>query len=206
MSGRLQRPLDGLIAAVAVAAVSMLAGCGGSGDEQGAATTEQAGGVALPQQRIGDLGAAAKAAGCELKSPEVEGDAHEAKAFTAADYKTNPPTSGTHTPDWYEDGIYEPGDAPEIGMTVHTLEHGRIDVQYRKGTSAETIRQLEALIVEQEGGYHMLLFQNETDMPYEVAATAWGQLLGCKTMSDKVFDALRAFRAEYVDKGPEAVP
>ena len=91
-------------------------------------------------------------------------------------------------------------------MTVHTLEHGRIDVQYRKGTPAATIQKLEALLAEQSGGYHMLLFENETEMPYEVAATAWGQLLGCKRMSDDVFDALRTFRMEYVDKGPEAVP
>ena len=43
-------------------------------------------------------------------------------------------------------------------------------------------------------------------MPYEVAATAWGHLLGCPKMNDEVFDALRAFRKDYVDKGPEKVP
>ncbi len=42
-------------------------------------------------------------------------------------------------------------------------------------------------------------------MPYAVAATAWTQMLGCRQMNDKVFDALRAFRARYVDKGPELV-
>ncbi len=43
-------------------------------------------------------------------------------------------------------------------------------------------------------------------MPYEVAATAWGHLLGCPKMNDEVFDALRAFFKDYVDKGPEKVP
>jgi hypothetical protein len=43
-------------------------------------------------------------------------------------------------------------------------------------------------------------------MPYAVAATAWGQLLGCKTMTPKVYDALRTFRERYIDKGPEQVP
>jgi hypothetical protein len=52
----------------------------------------------------------------------------------------------------------------------------------------------------------MLLFENTTHMPYAVAATAWGHLLGCPQMNDRVFDALRTFRAAYIDKGPEIVP
>jgi hypothetical protein len=43
-------------------------------------------------------------------------------------------------------------------------------------------------------------------MPYEIAATAWGHLLGCPGMNDEVYDALRAFTGDYVDKGPETVP
>jgi len=195
----------GLVGAVAVALVVGIGGAGG-GNDDGSPTQANAGEVTLPEQQTGDLKAAAKTAGCEVKSPKIEGATHETKTFTAADYKTNPPTSGNHTPDWYEDGIYTPGNAPDIGKTVHTLEHGRIDVQYRKDTPAETITKLEALVAEQNAGYHMLLYENETGMPYEVAATAWGQLLGCKRMSDDVFDALRTFRAEYIDKGPEAVP
>jgi hypothetical protein len=55
-------------------------------------------------------------------------------------------------------------------------------------------------------GYHTLLFENNTNMPYAVAATGWTQMLGCKTMNPKVFDAIRAFRARYTDKGPEFIP
>ena len=50
------------------------------------------------------------------------------------------------------------------------------------------------------------MYENVTDMPYEVAATAWTQLLGCKTLNDRTFDALRAFGDRYVDEGPERVP
>ena len=99
----------------------------------------------LPEQKTGDLKAAAKAAGCELANPEIEGSTHEDKEFKASDYKTNPPTSGNHNPDWYEDGIYNAGDTPKLGMLVHTLEHGRIDVQYKEGTSADDVAKLEAL-------------------------------------------------------------
>jgi hypothetical protein len=89
---------------------------------------------------------------------------------------------------------------------VHTLEHGRIDVQYKPGTPEADVTKLEALLAESEGGYHMLLFQNETGMDAQVAATAWGHSVTCPRISDDVFDVLRTFRAAYIDKGPEAVP
>ena len=53
-----------------------------------------------------------------------------------------------------------------------------------------------------DGGYHLLLFENGTNMPFAVAATAWDHQLGCPTMNPQVFDAIRAFRDEYIDKGP----
>ena len=92
-------------------------------------------------------------------------------------------------------------------MLVHTLEHGRIDIQYKKGTPARsTVARLEALVAEQNEGYHMLLYENTTDMDAAVAATAWTHSLSCPSMNDKVFDAIRTFRARYIDKGPEKVP
>ena len=51
----------------------------------------------------------------------------------------------------------------------------------------------------------MLLYQNPTKMPYQVAATAWDQLLGCEELNDKTWDALRTFRDRYIDKAPEKV-
>jgi len=177
-----------------------------SGGAASAATPTPSAVPDLPAVKIRTLPAAAKAAGCTLQSPPDQGVAHEAREFTEADYNSNPPTSGTHFPSWYEDGVYAPGDTPELGRLVHSLEHGRIEIQYKPGTSPDTVGQLEKLVDELDSGYHILLFENATKMPYEVAATAWGHLLGCPTMNDKVFDALRAFRKDYVDKGPEKVP
>ena len=189
-------------------AVALAAGTFSDDDAEGErpAQAGDALAVALPEQRIGDLGAAAEAAGCTVRSPPLEEPRHEDRVFDASDYKSNPPTSGVHNPVWYEDGIYEPGTAPDLGMQIHTLEHGRINVQYRPGTPRETIAQLEALLAEQSDGYHMLLYENVTDMEYAVAATAWGRSVGCATMSDEVFDVLRTFRAAHIDKGPESVP
>ena len=190
------------VAAVVVAIVVAVGGGGGEGAAQPASTTAS---VSLPKPEIGDYKEAAKAAGCKLSSPAIEGSNHEDRTFTAADYKTNPPTSGNHNPQWYEDGVYNPGDVPKLGEVIHTLEHGRIDVQYRKGASKQLTDQLEALVAENQG-YHMLMYENTTGMPSEVAATAWGHSLTCATMNPKVFDALRTFRDQYLDKGPETVP
>jgi hypothetical protein len=205
---RLQLVGGGVLAVAAIAAIVIaIAAAGGGGDEQEAsAPSDASAAVKLPEQQSSDLQAAAKAAGCTLSNPEFEGAGHEEKDFTPSDYKTNPPTSGTHFPEWYDDGVYAPGTTDNLGMLVHTLEHGRINVQYKKGTPAATVDQLEALLAEQNDGYHMLLYENTTGMKPQIAATAWTHSLTCDKMNDKVFDAIRTFRARYIDKGPETVP
>jgi len=207
---RLQYVFGGLLALAAVGgivAVLALGVLGGddSGPGKPASAGDAAANVKLPEQKTGDMKAAAEAAGCKLENPEIEGSTHETKTFKASDYKTNPPTSGNHNPDWYEDGIYAAGDTPKLGMLVHTLEHGRIDVQYKEGTSEADVAKLEAFLGETDG-YHMLLFQNTTGMDAAVAATAWGHSLTCAKLDDTTFDALRTFRTTYIDKGPESVP
>jgi hypothetical protein len=200
----------GSLAVVAVAATVgaalALTGDGSSHPSDPQATTARSDLPRLPAQREGDWRKAAEAAGCKLTNARYEGAGHAEKQFKSSDYKTNPPTSGQHFPRWYEDGTYLPGDTPELGQLVHTLEHGRINIQYRKGSPAALTRKLEALVVEQNDGYHLLLHENATDMPYEVAATAWTQMLGCERYTDKALDAMRTFAARYIDKGPERVP
>jgi Protein of unknown function (DUF3105) len=195
-----------VVAAIGVFAFGGGGGDGGDGGGDGPSQASSTSDVNLPEQQTSDMADAAKAAGCKLTNPAYEGNTHSTKEFAASDYKTNPPTSGAHNPEWYEDGVYEPGTTPELGKLVHPLEHGRIEVQYKKGTPEQTVRQLEALLAEQSDGYHMLLFENTTNMDAAVAATAWTHSLTCAEMNDKVFDAIRTFRARYIDKGPEKVP
>jgi hypothetical protein len=208
---RLQMVFGGILALVLIVGVgyAIVSGGGGNGEEEATEAGQPATPAAnaeLPEPSgEKDPAVAAKAAGCELIHAKYEGAGHEERTFKASDYQTNPPTSGAHFPEWYDDGVYKPGETSELGKTVHTLEHGRINVQYRKGTDATTVKQLEAFLAEKTG-YHLLLYENGTNMPYAVAATAWTQLLGCNEMNDKVFDALRAFYDRYVDKGPEQVP
>src|SRR3954453_9638682 len=176
-----------LIAGIAV--VVLISTGGGSGGGGGPAKASQTSSVKLPAQATSDMAKAAKAAGCTLNNPAYEGANHEDRKFKPSDYKTNPPTSGNHTPDWYEDVIYAPGDTPELGKLVHPLEHGRIEIQYKAGTPATTIARLGTLYNEMDGGHRLLMFENTTNMPYAVAATAWNNQLGCPTMNPKVFDA-----------------
>jgi hypothetical protein len=204
---RLQLAFGGVLALALVAGLVAvaIAALGGSDDSGGKQADGASSNVKLPIQQVSDIQEAAKAAGCTLANPPFEGQNHAQKTFKASDYKSNPPTSGDHTPDWYEDGIYAPGDTPNLGKTVHPLEHGRIEVQYKPGTPTKTVDQLEALLAENDDGYHMLLFENATGMTAQVAATAWTHSLACPAMNDKVFDAIRTFRARYIDKGPEKV-
>jgi hypothetical protein len=204
---RMQLAFGGLlvVAAIAGIVVAVLVSTGSGADAGPKQASDSASAAKLPEQQISDIKEAAAAAGCTLNNPPHEGANHQEKDFKPSDYKTNPPTSGDHTPDWYEDGIYTPGSVPELGKLVHTLEHGRINVQYKPGTPKETVAQLEALLAESEEGYHMLLFENTTGMKAAVAATAWTHSVTCPEMNDKVFDALRTFRTRYIDKGPERV-
>jgi hypothetical protein len=204
---RMQLAFGGALALAVIAGIVVVVLISTGGGSDGPAQAKNtAANVKLPQQQTSDVKAAAKAAGCTLTNPPYEGNTHQQKDFKPSDYKTNPPTSGNHTPDWYDDGIYNPGDTPNLGKTVHPLEHGRIEIQYKPGTPKKVVDQLEAVLAENDDGYHMLLFQNGTGMTPQIAATAWTHALACPQMNDKVFDALRTFRARYIDKGPERVP
>jgi len=172
----------------------------------GNASTNASSEVTLPARKIENLEEAAKAAGCTLKTYPIEGATH---VTTAVKYKTNPPTSGNHNPTPAEDGVYDPGNTPEKEHYVHSLEHGRIQFQYAKGSPQQTINTLVALYNEPingSPGYHAMVFENNTEMPAKVAAVAWGQLLTCDQLDDAAIDAFRAFRERYTDKGPEFIP
>lgn len=47
---------------------------------------------------------------------------------TEVEYKTNPPTSGKHYPDWIRAGIYQ--DPQDDRYLVHSLEHGYVILSY----------------------------------------------------------------------------
>lgn len=161
-------------------------------------------GTPPPPLAQGDLDAAASEAGCDLRLdlPD-EGAQHLGEDDEPPDYGTNPPTSGSHidNPLQQADGAYS--EFVEPVYWVHSLEHGRIAVQY--DPDLPEAEQLEIKGVFDESPEGMLLFPNP-EMPYEVAATAWTELLGCERYEGAAtLDAIRDFRDIYRGQGPEAV-
>ena len=197
---RLVQIIGGVVLGAAIVAAVVLVLAGGGGDEPD----------------TGDLKATAAAAGCELKTFPNEGQEHVTKNLTPADFKTNPPTSGNHNVTPAQDGLYAPGNEPEIQNWVHTLEHGRILFQYKPDSPRPRIAQLQKLydapVADRQfdevpaNGYHSVLKQNNSKMPFAIAAVAWRNYLGCKTYSPKAIDAMRDFREVYVDTAPEQIP
>ncbi|HYI81147.1 MAG TPA: DUF3105 domain-containing protein [Thermoleophilaceae bacterium] len=204
--------VGGAIVLVAViVAVALLAG-GGSGGSSSASSDVLPDGGSVPEVKDDvDVAAAAKAAGCELKSFPAKSREHLADLAQTVKYGSKPPTSGEHYQVPAEDGAYE--DPPDIKELVHTLEHGRIIVWFKKGLPADQRAALKAFY--DEDTYQMVLVPDTSGMTYAVAATAWnrdpqpngtGQLLGCAKFNDDVFTAIESFKDENRSRGPEPVP
>ncbi len=184
---------------------------GGGGGNRSSDSNVLPDGGEVPAQQVDDLDDAVEAAGCTVTSKRARSREHTEDPQEQIVYPSNPPTSGKHFAAPADDGAYEA--APDVKELVHTLEHGRVIIWFKKSLPEEARANLQALFDEDD--YHMVLVPNETDMPVEVAASAWtidpqpngtGRLLGCPNHGPKVFDALRAFRDEYRDNGPENVP
>ena len=158
--------------------------------------------AAIPAQQVTDLDRAVRLAGAKRISHDFAFGINEHTDGPVV-YPTNPPTNGPHAFTWTQDGQYAGEPAPPTGQVVHAQEHGRIVIQYRPGLPARKLAQLVALY--EELPEHVLLVENATEMPCEVAATAWGQGVLCPRLNDRSFDALRAFRDEFRDRGPESV-
>jgi hypothetical protein len=142
--------------------------------------------------KVTNLQAAAKKASCEVRlGLEDEGNAHIAPDSKTPDYKTSPPTSGNHVDPPYQqaDGAY--AEMPAEIDIVHSLEHGRLEIQYAPDLPEKDQLALKGLYETMYGA--TLLFPND-NMPYEVAATTWTNMLACPSYKGAAtLDAIRAF-------------
>lgn len=161
------------------------------GSTNGVSPDERAG-VVPAAARTTNLEAAAKAAGCKLELKlRDEGHEHIPAGSDPPEYETVPPTSGPHVEPPYQqaDGAYT--ETPAEIDYVHSLEHGRLEIQYSPDLPEQAQLELKGLYDTMYGA--ALLFPNE-DMPYAVAATTWTNILGCpKYEGAKTLDAIRAF-------------
>jgi Protein of unknown function (DUF3105) len=213
--------LAGAVVAGLVVVIASGVGGGASGDlpeEANIATevghwegTEPDGreGTAPPELQQADLEVAARAAGCDLRLDLPDEGAEHATGEDPSfqEYDTNPPTSGSHF------GSNEPGagamadgaylEPPPLGRTIHSMEHSRVEIQYSPELPEQDQLLIKGIFDEDPRG--MLLFPNP-DMPYQLAVTAWTNLVGCKEFDERAVDVIRDFRDTFRGQGPEAVP
>jgi hypothetical protein len=199
------------IVSIVVLAIAVLVFVLASGDSEGGAAEGEAhinlnasigstngvepdsrAGTPPPAVRVSNLAAAAKQAGCILRLHlKDEGHEHIPVGSPPPDYKTNPPTSGPHVEPPYQqaDGAY--AETPAEIDYVHSLEHGRLEIQYSPKLPEANQLALKGLYDTMYGA--TLLFPNGK-MPYAVAATTWTNLLGCPAYRGaSTLDAIRAF-------------
>ncbi len=207
-----------LAAAAVIAVVAALALGGGGGDGSGGEANANIlpSGGSVPKQKTSNLKDAAKAAECKLQSYVVNVGAtteerHTSDIHAHIKYQSNPPAGGKHYQVPAQDGAYTT--APPDITVVHSEEHGRVVIWFKPGLPERTRADLKALF-DEEQGYQMLLVPRK-NMPYAVAATAWGRdpdprgtgyTLGCTSARAPMYDALRAFIDEHRGRGPEVVP
>lgn len=166
----------------------------GSGSTNGVTPDGRTGTPPSPV-KVADLKSAARQAGCQLRlGLKDEGHEHIPPGSKTPAYETAPPTSGPHVEPPYQqaDGAYS--QMPKEIDFVHSLEHGRLEIQYSPKLSEKDQLALKGLYDTMYAG--TLLFPNEK-MPYQVAATAWTNLIGCKTYKGSITDdAIRDFGKE----------
>lgn len=150
----------------------------------------------------GGLEAAAKAAGCLLREglPE-EGREHFGPDDPVPDYGTVPPTSGDHIapPLQQADGAW--ADPAQPANVVHSLEHGRVAIQYDPNLPEAAQLELKGLY---DSVYSASLLFPNPDMPYAAAATSWRNLIGCpEWQGQRTLDAIFAFGQAHWGDAPE---
>jgi hypothetical protein len=158
-------------------------------------------GTVPPEPQQGDPEAASKEAGCELETGLPE-EGREHVTDKSVDYETDPPTSGNHNPEQQADGAY--AQMPDPLNFVHSLEHGRVEIQYSPDLSEAEQLELKGVFDESPEG---VLFFPNPEMDAAVAVAAWTNLLTCDAYEGApTLDAVRAFRDVYRGQGPENVP
>lgn len=201
----------GLVAVAVVVAVGVLGGGGGGDSAASGDVLPDGGNYAEPRDDV-PVAAAARAAGCEVESFPADSREHVADLDEEIEYESKPPTSGRHYQVPAEDGAYD--DPPNAKELVHTLEHGRVIVWFKRNLPADQRAALKRYY--DDDSYQIVLVPDTTKMKYAVAATAWnrdpqpngtGRLLGCPRFDEEnIFTALESFKDEHRSRGPEPVP
>ncbi len=207
----------GLVALVLVALFAV-SGCGGdsSGTGDNAHINEESGSTndLVPDEREGippapvkitNLNKAVEEAGCSVLRHVAPKEGRPLAAGSPAPkYQTTPPVSGPFVapPQQQADGAYL--NLPDDPAQVGALNHGRLAIQYAPDLADEIQLEMKGVY---DTMYGATLFFPNDEMSYAVAATTWGNLLGCVNYdAQTTLDAIRAFgKATWGKHGGEPV-
>lgn len=157
-------------------------------------------GTPPPEVQQADLEEAAKLADCDLQIDlEDEGNTHLEPGAKLPDYETNPPGSGDHYAENLPDGAYL--DSPDEGNWLHSLEHGRVGIQYDPKLPEDDQLSLKGLFDSDPQG--MIMFPNP-EIDETVAVVSWTNVMTCNGVSPATIDAIRDFRDTFRGQGPES--
>jgi hypothetical protein len=144
---------------------------------------------------------AAVAAGCTgTVNDASQGSSHVA---TTVNYKSSPPTSGSHNPDPLPDGIpfYNPASGIPIERAVHSLEHGFVVGWYDTSLPADQVEKLRSLAAN-AGPRFIGVPWTRGAFPdgKHFVLTAWDRTQRCTTVSA---DVIKDFVAKHANPSPQ---
>lgn len=142
--------------------------------------------VTLPPVRQIELTAAARSAGCELRSGP-RSDVPGLPLPGARGGRAAPP------------GVYER--TPDRAGLVAAVRRGVIVIQHRADLPGDELDELRTLQKAIPQG--TIVTPEPVTTRYAVAVVAWRRLLACRTYAAGAVDAIRLFRGRFIGSGPD---
>ncbi len=143
-------------------------------------------------------------AGATIEQFPSEGRDHVAPG-TRVSYKTNPPTSGNHYPNWLNWGVYDKPQQDEL--MVHNLEHGGVIIYYDCpngcGSAVEALKPYALRYPADTFTGIMLVPRSNLPNNARIALVAWQSRLLLKSLD---LNKINDFIAQRFNKGPEGNP
>jgi hypothetical protein len=199
---QLHVPVRGRLAIVALALSAFTIGCGE--DDPPAGPSDAAADDAATD--AADAGAASDAAGsCNVTTedpPEAVGN--HVPLCSAIQWASNPPSSGTHYPEW---PVFRAYDKPvPWGFLMHGLEHGAVVLAYNcpDGCAADiaAAKQVMQAVPARACGKPPVILTPDPTLSSRFAASAWGHLLRAPCFDRSAF---AAFITAHMNQGPELI-
>ena len=147
--------------------------------------------------------AAAKTAGCTVKSWPSEGNPSSHVATESATDISNPPLSGAHNERWADWGVYNK--PVPFKHQLHNLEHGGVFVHYGKDVPVAEVNAIREWWAKSPA---FILVAPNTAPTFPTNAVVVGsqqRWLVCKPFAAAQISAVDAFVKEYRGRGPEQI-